>query len=193
MKLADVPARLGYMTTEILFKAESYKIVGACFEVYREKGCGFLEPVYQECMEIESRLQGISQVPKKSLTLEYRGCPLRSTYEPDFICYDKILLELKAVTELTDEHRAQVQNYLKATGLKLGLLVNFGHQRRKWNVSWLNADVTDIRSRLLNREIRKIRENKSEGIRSRILRISRLKCFSLINNSLGHNAAPAIR
>jgi len=78
-------------------------------------------------MEIELRLQGVPYVPKKSLALEYKGCPLRSTYEPDFICYDKIVLELKAVRELTDEHRAQVQNYLKATGLKLGLLVNFGH------------------------------------------------------------------
>lgn len=115
------------MSEEILYKDESYKIVGACFEVYREKGCGFLEPVYQECMEIELQLQGIPHVPKKSLALEYKGKPLRSTYEPDFICYEKIVLELKAVTELTDEHRAQVLNYLKATGLKLGLLVNFGH------------------------------------------------------------------
>ena len=115
------------MSTEILYKEESYKIVGACFEVYREKGCGFLEPVYQECMEIELRLQGIPYVPKQSLALEYKGCPLRSTYEPDFICHEKIVLELKAVTELADEHRAQVQNYLKATRLKLGLLVNFGH------------------------------------------------------------------
>lgn len=115
------------MSTEILYKEESYKIVGACFEVYREKGCGFLEPVYQECMEIELRLQGIPCVPKKSLALEYKGCPLRSTYEPDFICYDTIVLEVKAATELTDEHRAQLQNYLKATGMKLGLLVNFGH------------------------------------------------------------------
>ena len=115
------------MNTEILYQDESYKIVGACFEVYREKGCGFLESVYQECMEIEFRLQGILFMPQKPLALEYKGCPLRSKYEPDFICYDKIVLELKAVTELTDEHRAQVQNYLKATGLKLGLLVNFGH------------------------------------------------------------------
>lgn len=115
------------MKTEILYKEESYKIVGACFEVYREKGCGFLEPVYQECMEIELRLQGIPYLPKKPLALEYKNCPLRSTYEPDFICFDKIVLELKAVTELADEHRAQVQNYLKATGFKLGVLVNFGH------------------------------------------------------------------
>lgn len=95
--------------------------------MYREKGCGLLEPVYQECMEIELRLEGIPFVPQKPLALEYKGRPLRSTYVPDLICYDKIVVELKAVTELTDEHRAQVQNYLKATRLKLGLLVNFGH------------------------------------------------------------------
>ena len=115
------------MNTEILFKDESYKIVGACFELYREKGCGFLESVYQECMEIELRLQGIPFIPQKPLALEYKGCPLSSKYEPDFICYDKIVLELKAVIELTDEHLAKVQNYLKATDLNLGLLVNFGH------------------------------------------------------------------
>jgi len=115
------------METEILFKEESYRIVGACFEVYREKGCGFHEPVYQECMEIELRLQGIPYVAQQPLALEYKHCPLRSKYEPDFICHEKIILELKAVSELADEHRAQVLNYLKATGFKLGLLVNFGH------------------------------------------------------------------
>jgi len=115
------------MKTELLFKDESYKIIGACFEVYKEKGCGFLEAVYQECMEIELRLQGVPFVPKRPLALEYKKCPLRTKYEPDFICYDKIILELKAVTELTAEHRAQIQNYLRATGLKLSLLVNFGH------------------------------------------------------------------
>ena len=78
-------------------------------------------------MEIELRLKGIPFIPQKPLALEYKGCPLRSKYEPDFICYNKIVLELKAVIELTDEHRAQVQNYLKATDLTLGLLVNFGH------------------------------------------------------------------
>jgi GxxExxY protein len=102
-------------------------VVGACFEVYREKGCGFLEPVYQECMEIELRLQGIPFTAKKPFSLEYKSYPLRSRYEPDFVCYDRVILELKAVTELADEHRAQVLNYLKAAGLTLGLLVNFGH------------------------------------------------------------------
>src|SRR5215475_10689872 len=109
------------MSDEILFKEESYKVVGACFEVYREKGCGFLEPVYQECMELELGLQAIPFLAHQPLSLDYKGSRLRATYHPDFICYDKIVVELKAVTELVDEHRAQVLNYLKATGLTLGL------------------------------------------------------------------------
>jgi GxxExxY protein len=115
------------MKTKLLFEEESCQILGACFEVYREKGCSFLEPVYQECMEIELRLRGVPFVAQKPLALECKGCPLRAKYQPDFICYGKIILELKAVGELADEHRAQVQNYLKATKFKLGLLVNFGH------------------------------------------------------------------
>ena len=114
------------MNDQILYKEEGYIIVGACFEVYRDKGCGFVEPVYQECLEVELELQKIPFAQKR-LVLEYKGRPLRCVYEPDFICYNKIVLEIKAVSTLTEEHRAQVQNYLKATGLKLGLLVNFGH------------------------------------------------------------------
>lgn len=125
--LRFIPAYPRTMNTELIFKEGSYKIIGACFEVYREKGCGFLEPVYQECMEVELRLQGIPFVAQKPLALAYKGTPLRCEYEPDFVCYDKIILELKAVKELADEHRAQVQNYLRATGFQLGLLVNFGH------------------------------------------------------------------
>lgn len=115
------------MEGKLIFEQESYRIRGACFEVYKEKGCGFLEPVYHECMELELSLAGVSNVSKPQLKLEYKGNPLRSTYEPDFLCFDQIVLELKAVKELTDEHRAQVQNYLKATGLRLGILANFGH------------------------------------------------------------------
>lgn len=115
------------MKSELIYEKESYQIIGACFEIYREKGCGFLESVYHECMMIELRLKGIPFMAKRPLPLEYKGTILQCTYEPDFICFDKIILELKAVKELNDEHRAQVQNYLKATGLKLALLANFGH------------------------------------------------------------------
>jgi GxxExxY protein len=107
-------------------KEETFEIIGACFEVYNEKGCGFLEPVYQECLEIELGLRHIPHSPQKQLRLEYKGRPLKHTYEPDFICFDKVVLEIKAVSALTDEHRAQVINYLNATGHEVGLLVNFG-------------------------------------------------------------------
>jgi|ERR1043166_240743 GxxExxY protein len=112
---------------ELVYKDECYRIVGACFEVYKEKGCGFLEAVYQECLEMEFQMQGILFVPKPPLALSYKGRPLVQKYSPDFICLDKIIVELKAVSALADEHRAQVLNYLNATGFKLGLLVNFGH------------------------------------------------------------------
>ncbi len=108
----------------------TYRILGACFEVYNDKGCGFLEPVYQECLEIELEIQSIPFEPKKPLRLEYKGRLLKKEYEPDFICYSKVLLEIKAVSALADEHRAQVLNYLNASGLEVGLLVNFGHYPR---------------------------------------------------------------
>lgn len=112
---------------ELLFKEESYLIIGACFEVCKEKGNGFVEPVYQECLELEFGMQKIPFSAQSTLRLTYKGAELKQRYIPDFLCYDKIIVELKAVKQLTDEHRAQVLNYLKATGLRLGLLVNFGH------------------------------------------------------------------
>jgi GxxExxY protein len=118
------------MDTELIYKEECYAIIGACFNVYKDKGCGFLEPVYQECTEIELAHQSIPFDAKPKLPLSYRGRLLKQHYEPDFICYGKIIVELKAVTLLTDEHRAQVINYLRATGFKLGLFVNFGHYPR---------------------------------------------------------------
>ncbi len=113
--------------TEIIYKKESYDIIDACFEVYNEKGCGFLEPVYQECLAIEFEYQRIPAIAKPSLALIYRGRILKQTYEPDYVYFEKIIVELKAVSALADEHRAQLLNYLHATGLELGLLVNFGH------------------------------------------------------------------
>ncbi len=112
---------------EIIYKAESYTVMGACFEVYKIKGCGFLESVYQECLEIEFGIQKIPFKSQMALDHEYKGRKLKQKYIPDFICFDKIILEIKAVSSLTDEHRAQVHNYLRATEFKLGLLVNFGH------------------------------------------------------------------
>ena len=119
--------------TEILFKQEAYKIMGACFEVYEEKGNGFLESVYQECLEIELTLQGVPFAAQPELQLTYKGKVLTQTYKPDVICFGKILVEIKAVSQLANEHRAQVHNYLKATDMRLGLLVNFGHHPK---VEW---------------------------------------------------------
>ncbi len=113
--------------SEIVLPDESYRIMGACFEVYREMGPGFLEAVYQECLEIEFALQGLPARSQMELPLRYKHRLLRKGYTPDSICYDAIVLEIKAVTELTDIFRAQVLNYLKATNMQLGLLVNFNH------------------------------------------------------------------
>ncbi len=112
---------------KILYKDEVFQIQGAVFEVYREMGCGFLENVYQECLERELLLRTIPFEAQKELQLTYKDAPLKQTYKPDFICYGKIIVELKAAKEVSPEHRAQVFNYLKITRLRLGLLVNFGH------------------------------------------------------------------
>ena len=113
--------------TELIYPDESYQIRGAFYDVYREMGCGFLEAVYQECLELEFTQKGIPFIAQRELTLQYKGETLVQTYRPDFICFGLIIIEVKAVRELSSEHRAQVHNYLKATGMKLGLLVNFGH------------------------------------------------------------------
>jgi GxxExxY protein len=111
---------------QILYKDECYAINGAIFEVYREMGCGFLEAVYQECLAKEFTLRGVPFVPQPELKLSYKQQPLTQVYRPDFVCFDKIIVELKAVKAIAPEHQAQVLNYLKATGYRLGLLVNFG-------------------------------------------------------------------
>lgn len=92
---------------EVLYKDESYQIMGACFEVYKEKGCGFAEAVYQECLEIEFELQGLSFKAQPELHLTYKGKPLKQKFIPDFVLFEKIVVELKAVSELTDGHRAR--------------------------------------------------------------------------------------
>jgi GxxExxY protein len=111
---------------DLLFKKEVYTIQGAIFEVSREMGTGFLEAVYQECLSREFARLAIPFVAQRELALAYKGAPLIQTYKPDFVCYDKIIIELKVVQELIPAHKAQVLNYLKATQFRLGLLVNFG-------------------------------------------------------------------
>ena len=112
---------------DIIYKAESYKIIGACFEVYKQKGCGFTEIVYHECLRLEFGLQNIPFVYEPEIQIEYKGKTLNQFFKPDFVCYDKIIVELKSVSNLVDEHRAQTMNYLNAAKFDLGLLVNFGH------------------------------------------------------------------
>lgn len=112
---------------QIIYREEAYEIIGACFEVYKEKGHGFSEGVFQECLELELKSQALPFVAQQHISLEYKGTPLKQSLVPDFVVHDKIILEIKAVREIVDEHRAQVLNYLKASGFRLGLLVNFGH------------------------------------------------------------------
>lgn len=114
------------MRGEILHKEECYQIQGAVFDVYREMGNGFLEAVYQECLGNELLKRGIPFVEHQELRLFYKGEMLRQTYIPDFVCHEAIIVELKALSATTGAHKAQVLNYLKATGMRLGLLVNFG-------------------------------------------------------------------
>ena len=126
------------MSSNLIYPDESFRIRGACFEVYREKGCGFTEPIYQECLEAELELQGIPFEPQRQFPVLYKGRRLRHTFIPDLLCFGKIVIELKAVPHLTDEHRAQIINYLRATGMKLGLLINFGHHPKMQIERFLN-------------------------------------------------------
>lgn len=108
-----------------IYSDETYAIRGAVFEVYKQMGAGFLEAVYQECLELELSKRGIPFEAQKELNISYCGIPLKQIYRADVVCYGKIILELKAVKTLLPEHQAQLHNYLKATDFKLGLLINF--------------------------------------------------------------------
>ena len=131
---------------KVLFPDECYSIQGAVFDVYREMGCGFLEAVYQECLEKEFRSWQVPFEAQKELILSYKGEMLAQTYKPDFICYGKIIVELKAVKEISPEHKAQLLNYLKTTGLELGLLVNFGSHPKAAIVRLANTNFRDFRA-----------------------------------------------
>ena len=112
-------------TKSAIYPEECYAIRGAIYEVYRELGNGFKEEVYQQCLERELSARGIPFDAKRELHIFYKGEPIEKTYVPDFICYDKIIVEIKAVEALAREHEAQLMNYLRLTKCRLGLLVNF--------------------------------------------------------------------
>jgi GxxExxY protein len=111
---------------------QTYAIIGACMAVHSELGPGFLEPVYQEALAIELTKRTIPFIREKPLSIHYSGQLLATRYDADFLCYDSVILELKALSDLNSKHFAQVINYLKATRLERGLLVNFGSPRLEY-------------------------------------------------------------
>lgn len=134
---------------ELLAKDEVYKIVGAAMEVYNEKGVGFLEEVYQECLEIELEMRGIPFISQKELPLYYKGRLLKKRYRADFVCYENIIVEIKALDRLTTNEEAQILNYLKATGFQVGVLINFGSRNKlEWDRKiWTPETYTPKKSR----------------------------------------------
>ncbi|MBL4560510.1 MAG: GxxExxY protein [Bacteroidales bacterium] len=109
-----------------LFKDECFKVTGSCMTVHSELGCGFLEAVYQEALELELRSNSIPYIRESQIDISYKGNLLSKYYFADFLCFDEIIIELKAVKTLEDIHAAQILNYLKATKKRIGLLINFG-------------------------------------------------------------------
>jgi len=118
------------MLKHLIFAEEVYAIAGAAIEVHKKLGPGFLEAVYQEALEIEFGLRGIPFTSQKNLTVRYKGVVLRKEYCADFVCYGKIIVELKALSKLSGTDEAQLINYLRATGLEVGVLINFGSSPR---------------------------------------------------------------
>lgn len=115
------------------YDPDGYALIGACLEVYRHMGNGYLEDVYQECLELELTERGISFVSQPRLPVSYKGKSLRKHYEADLLVFDRIIVELKAVRSIVPEHEAQLINYLKATGQRIGYVVNFGaHPKLDW-------------------------------------------------------------
>ena len=110
---------------KLLFRDECYKIYGCIYMVNKKLGSGFLEAVYQEALEIELKRENIPFISQQELKILYDGIPLKTKYLADIVCYDRILIEIKAISKINNQHKAQLMNYLKSTGFRLGLLVNF--------------------------------------------------------------------
>lgn len=124
------------MNKELIYPEECYAIRGAIYAVHNEMGNGFREEVYQQCLEREFACRNIPYSAKKELRIYYKGVPIEKTYIPDFFCFEKIIVEIKAVSELTNEHRSQLMNYLRLTNSRIGLLVNFASYRKAVVEQW---------------------------------------------------------
>ena len=111
---------------EVLYKDEVYAIIGAAMEAYNHLGAGFLEPVYQEALGMEFIERIVPAKAQHEINIIYKGIPLKKTYIADFLCFDKIIVEIKALDKLSTREEAQLINYLKATEMKVGVLINFG-------------------------------------------------------------------
>jgi len=118
------------MEQELLYKEEVYQIIGAAIEVHKELGHGFLESVYEECLCIESDDRNIPYETQVNLSIRYKGKKIKKEFIADYIGFGKIIVELKCIPKLTRVEEAQIINYLKATGLKVGLLINFGSREK---------------------------------------------------------------
>lgn len=129
---------------DLIFRNESYAIVGAAMEVYNELGNGFLESVYQEAMEIELGLRGIPFSSQQELFIFYKGRRLKKHFMPDLLCYNGIIVDLKAIERLTSGDIAQMQNYLNGMKFELGLLINFGARS---NLEYKRVVLTESRLR----------------------------------------------
>ena len=140
---------------ELLYKDEVYAIVGAAMDVYNDLGPGFLENVYHEAMEIELESRKIPSKPRQEIHIKFKGRELKKFYIADVICYDKVIVEIKALDKLALRDEGQLINYLKATGLKVGVLINFGHYPSlEWKrlVFTKNLLVPSSKSRLLGKD-----------------------------------------
>lgn len=112
----------------IILKDESYRLVGICMEVHRELGMGFKEAVYKDALEVELKTQGINYIREKQYKIEYKGIVLPHRYNADFVVFGNIILEVKATPHIVDGFVIQTINYLKASGIKLGIIANFGEK-----------------------------------------------------------------
>lgn len=113
---------------KMIFPHEAYEIIGAAMEVHNTLGQGFLESVYQEALEIEMSKREIPFSSQTKIQIHYKDIPMEHYFVVDFVCYDKIIVELKSVSAILPEHEAQIINYLRATGFKLGILLNFNEE-----------------------------------------------------------------